>query len=131
MGHIENFTIYILVSSFSYGAPKGVIYFLSLEAGWKLFPEIKSKITGILLFSYASAPLYFNYIIRNVVNPENKPASNITFEGETQVNYFEKEVFENVPEMFRALAYTYGVIFINGIILVSIVEKAGLLNNPT
>lgn len=83
LAYVDNFLLYIAISSISYGTPKGVIYFLSLESGWKLFPNIKSRITGILLFSYASAPLYFNYVIRNVVNPDNEPASIITFEGNT------------------------------------------------
>ena len=99
--YFYNAYLIIFCQIFSLGIMGGILYYTMLTFLWEIFPDIKSKITGIALFSVALSPSLYNYFTHVIVNHDDHPANDSVMEKGLEVKYFGSEIFSKVPLMFK------------------------------
>ena len=77
---------------------------------WSQFPNIKNKITAIVVVSFGIGNLVWNLLFMHLVNPENKEMS---VKGK-DLYYFDKSVTKNVESTSQIGFFLSGIIFVIG-----------------
>jgi OFA family oxalate/formate antiporter-like MFS transporter len=101
---VENMALFIVIYSVLIGISTGLMYMLPIVCGWKYFPNNKGMVSGIIIAGYGFGSFFFTLICNAIVNPDNSKPSvkKIETDGSTQL-YFDSNVYDKVPTMFRVL----------------------------
>ena len=95
---------------------------------WRLLPNQKGLASGIILCGYGTASFIFNFITLAIVNPNDEKPLPVQ-EDEITEYYFAKNVYENVPRMFRYLSLIWACLTIIGAILLIPPKKKSTTNS--
>ena len=116
---VTSYIGYVFVYCVGFGITSGFMYLVPLNTGFK-YPVKKGYVTGVIIAGYGFGSFIFNLIANNYVNPANMKPS-LEIDGKL---YFDKEIADNVPSLFRILLACYSVLLAIGIILVKEPEPA-------
>lgn len=98
--YMTNFWAFIITYGVLNGIGSGIMYFIPLVCAWEWFPNKKGLITGIIVGSYGLGSFFFTLLATHIINPNNeKPTIVIN----KDLNYFDKDIANHVPSMFRTL----------------------------
>jgi len=102
--YITNYYVFVVVYSLMNGIGIGLGYLTGLYIAWTYYPDKKSVVTGIILFTAGISATIISPLTTYIVNPNDK-------------DYADPEVLDNVPKMFRVLCYLFlGLTLAAGII---------------
>ena len=99
----------------------GMMYFVPLVCGWEWFPKRRGLVTGIIVGSYGLGSFIFTQIATQMVNPDDAKAEIYI---NNDLSYFEPEIADRVPGMFRMLVLIWSCQIITAVVLVSRPDKA-------
>lgn len=122
---------YIVFYMIFFGLFSGMLYLIPLKIAWGYFPEKKGTVSGIILFGYGFGSFIFGFVAQAIVNPQNlKPTIPVEEGGHQPSRYFTKEVYENVPSLFRILFACYTCMIIAGILLIKWPHNEKPIDHP-
>ena len=99
MIYVKNYWLFVVVYGFMTGMTVGLGYLPSMYIAWTYFPEKKSMVTGIILFTAGISASILSPITTMIVNPHNLPDYSTN-----------PAVYNNVPKMFTFLFFYFGIL---------------------
>ena len=108
---VKTTTSYILLMGVGFGVPTGLGYVPAITVSWKYFPELKSRLSGIITCAYGGGAAILTYVATYLVNPEDKGV-NKNMKNERDEALFEKEVYSKVPDMWIILNLIWGILLV-------------------
>ena len=88
----------------------------SIRVSWKVFPNKKGLVSGIVLSGFGLSSVIFTLIAQAIINPENENPSVI--DGNDK--FYSEEISEKVPRFFICVMIVFAVILLISIVLVQI-----------
>ena len=108
---------YLVTYCLMNGLGCGMCYFIPLVCGWEYFPNRKGLVSGIILAGYGFSSFIFAHASTALVNPDH--ANPTISDPVSGVTYFDETVAMRLPKMMRTLTYTWTVIVIVSVCLIS------------
>jgi MFS family permease len=108
---ITHFTLFVFVYAIIFGLCNGIMYMLPVQCGLKYFPNSKGMITGLVFGSYVIGSFIFNFVTLAIVNPDNH-------HPDEKTHFFDEDVANRVPKMFKILSICYLAIGLFGSMLI-------------
>ena len=99
------------------GIGEGLTIMTPLYNAWKVFPQSKGKVSGVIMLGYGCGPPLFGLIFTFLVNPQNDPASVHVKNGQSSYYLFPSSVADRVPAALRWVALMIAVLFLLAILL--------------
>ena len=94
----------------------GLCYMGPLICVWEWFPRQKGRYGGLLNACCGFGAFFLTLIATWLVNKEDCKAD--IYDQTTHISYFDKQVADRVPHMFRTLALTYAAGGLVGVFLI-------------
>ena len=94
---IKNYYAFAFIFSIVAGLFTGTGYLIALYVSWTYWPDKKSIVTGIILFTYGIAPSIFSPLSTAIINPK-------------KLEQGQKGFGDNLPFLFQIYAIIYGAI---------------------
>jgi len=101
---LEAFVFFFGVMS---GIGVGITYFIPLICAWEYFPERKGLVTCIIVGAYAFGSFIYIQVATKIVNPHNIGTSIESENQDSIVSFFDEDVANNVPYMWRSLCFVW------------------------
>jgi hypothetical protein len=115
---IKSFYIFAPIFAIIGGTCQGALIILPLYCTWRYFPiRYKKKVSGIILCSYAVAPLITSFFARMIINPQNlKPDLLNPIDSNY---YFSENVSNNLIKFFRLFGISTFVVGFTGVLMIT------------
>ena len=97
---LTNFVLYVLIYGILNGLSIGFGYIAPVKNAYTHFPDRKGFAAGVCMSGFGFGSVIFNYIILELVNPDN-----VKVDPET--HHFPKEIADHLPYTLRILALCY------------------------
>lgn len=114
--YITNWYFFSILYGLSGGISQGALMVLPIYCCWRYFPiSHKSRVSGIVISSYAVSPFFTSVIALWTINPNNERQTLVGGDGR---HYFQESVAMNVPYFLRVFAVVCLAIGFLGILFI-------------
>lgn len=114
--YVTSWTAFVLIYGCFFPFGVGLLYWPPIICSWEWFPNRKGLISGIVIGSFGFGSSIFSFLTRNIVNPNNVK---ITIDPSTGEKYFQPDVANNVPHMYRFCSLIWCILLLIAITLIS------------
>ena len=93
----------------------GILYWAPIICAWEWFPDRKGMVCGLIAGGFGFGAFIYGFISTAIVNPDDVDK----VANDQGIKYYPEEVANRVPKMYRECLYSWLVLAICGVALVS------------